>query len=156
MRFFFYGTLMDPDVLALVVGGPLPEGACAPAMLAGVRRVRVRGKSFPMLQPNAGGSVDGVVVEGFDRDAAIRVTWFESDGYDIVRRRVVLADGRAVRAWVYMPRPGALRSGGSWDFGRWQRRDKPAYLARLAAARGSWRPTARELAAAAAAWDRRR
>lgn len=156
MRFFFYGTLMDPDVLALVVGRPLADGARAPATLPDVRRVRVRGRGFPMLLPAAGAGVDGVVVEGLDRNAAIRVTWFESEGYDIVRRRVVLADGRAVPAWVYMPRPGALRSGGGWDFGRWQRREKPAYLARLGAARGSWRPTARELAAAADAWDRRR
>ena len=49
MRFFFYGTLLDPDVTALVLGRRLPPAAFVPASLPGHARRRAKGVSYPIL-----------------------------------------------------------------------------------------------------------
>jgi Gamma-glutamyl cyclotransferase, AIG2-like len=49
MRFFFYGTLLDRDVMALVLGRRLPPAAYAAAVLRGHARRRAKGASYPTL-----------------------------------------------------------------------------------------------------------
>jgi hypothetical protein len=47
--FFFYGTLLDHDVMALVIGRRLPPSAFVPATLKGHVRRRAKGVSYPIL-----------------------------------------------------------------------------------------------------------
>ncbi|MEE8559476.1 MAG: gamma-glutamylcyclotransferase family protein, partial [Alphaproteobacteria bacterium] len=77
MRYFFFGTLMDPDVRALVIGGPAPASRIEPATLAGFRRVHVAGRSYPMLISDALGRVEGCLVRGLDGRARARIGQFE-------------------------------------------------------------------------------
>ena len=46
MRFFFYGTLLDSDVAALVLGRRLPPAAFMPASLLGHARRRAKERRF--------------------------------------------------------------------------------------------------------------
>ena len=64
MRFFFYGTLLDRDVTALVLGRRLPPAAFVPAILPGYSRWRVQGGSYPISVPDHKGQVSGAVVGG--------------------------------------------------------------------------------------------
>ena len=70
MRFFFYGTLMDRDVLACVLARPVIAAALKPATLRGWRRCSVRGASYPVVVRDrgqlAGAGVDstGAITRG--------------------------------------------------------------------------------------------
>ena len=48
-RFFFFGTLMDRDVLELVLDRPVTERDLSPARLNGFARRRIAKDSFPVL-----------------------------------------------------------------------------------------------------------
>ena len=61
MRFFFYGTLLDRDVTALVLGRRLPPSAFEPAMLRGHSRRRARGVSYPVVVRDPRGEVSGAI-----------------------------------------------------------------------------------------------
>ena len=132
MRFFFFGTLMDPAVLDLVVGRHVPEAAKRPAVLDGYRRARVRGATYPIVVPAPGSEVAGVMVSGLRPSDADRLTAYEGDGY-VLAELEVRAGGGAKRAHVYLPRSGggleALEE--SWDFDDWRRRHRAGFLARL-------------------------
>lgn len=126
MRYFFYGTLMDSDVLARVVGHPVPAERIANARISGFRRVRARNGSYPILLPaDPADQVSGLVVEGLDANDACRLRAYEGPGYDLVPRHVVLEpDGRVVEALVFLPNERQAGSDAGWDLAAWQARDK--------------------------------
>jgi gamma-glutamylcyclotransferase (GGCT)/AIG2-like uncharacterized protein YtfP len=126
---FFYGTLADADVLAYVLGRPVDLGALAPARLAGFRRVRAAGASYPVLVADAEGSVDGVVLTRTIRRDIVRINHFESGEYAAELREVTLAAGGIRRAWLYAALPGLAASGEPWDLEAWRRGDKAAFFA---------------------------
>lgn len=131
MRFFFYGTLLDPDVMALVIGRRLPPSAFVPARAKGRVRRRARGVSYPILVRDPGGEAEGMVVDGLTVRDVERLTAYEGPRYRIARLRVQVEGGlRAVS--VFEP----LESGfqpvdGAWSLALWQGRHKRAFIARL-------------------------
>ncbi len=132
---FFFGTLMDPDVLALVLGRPIEDLCRGPATLTGYVRRRVRGESFPLLVPRAGGRVEGVLVEGLSRADISRLRYFEGSAYLLAPCRIITPSGiRAALAFlVDGGHGGVLRDSGlAWDLDQWQQRDKPRFLVRAA------------------------
>ena len=71
MRFFFYGTLLDHDVTALVLGRRLPPAAFMPASLPGHARRRVKSATYPIVVRDPRGEVPGAIVGGLSaRDVA--------------------------------------------------------------------------------------
>jgi hypothetical protein len=134
MRFFFYGTLMDPDLRALVIGRTAGIGI-EPATLIGWRRRRAVGFAFPIAVPAPGRRIEGVLARGLDRAALRRLCRYEDDGYRLVKVAVRLArSGRSVPALLFTPMRGRFRGGrGTWSLARWQRREKRRQLPRLRA-----------------------
>lgn len=134
LDFFVYGTLLDEEVRALVLGRDAAAVAAVPARLDGFRRVPVAGHSFPVVIADPRGLVEGALIAGLDAAAAARLSYFEGEAYQAVRRRVERADGVAVEAWLFVaaPRrpfaPGLRPRPGVWDLARWQRRHKAGYL----------------------------
>jgi hypothetical protein len=134
MRFFFYGTLIDCDVMALVIGRRLPPQAFEPASIMGYARRRASGASFPVLMRDPKGSVPGVVVRGLSaRDVAL-LNAYEGKGYCVVPRNVWQA-GRQITVSVFKSLAERdvrlVPSRESWDLVLWQRRHKRAYVARI-------------------------
>lgn len=128
MRYFFYGTLMDADVLRAVVG---TEATMEPATLRGWRRVGVRGEAYPIIVRDVASRVDGVLVRGLDARAASRLMSYEGPEYTVIRA-CVACGGRTVAAHVFAPRPGRLlRTEGAWDFEAWRRRHKRRWMSAL-------------------------
>ena len=128
MEYFFYGTLMDKDVLARVVGEPVPPARMEAAVVEGYRRLYVAGAWYPMLVPAPGGRVEGRLVCAIDARAAARIAQFESDAYELEALVVRAARRRAVRALTFMARPGVAAAPEEWDLASWRRRHKRAYL----------------------------
>ena len=132
MRFFFYGTLIDPDVRRVVLG----ERAAAAldlcdAVLPDWERRSVRGVSYPVILPRAGGVVSGILAGGIDAQGRRRLIAYEGAGYALTTLPALLADGGTTTVQVFLPVAGGLKTSDEpWDLARWQREDKPRTLAR--------------------------
>lgn len=127
MRFFFFGTLADADLLALVIGRPRP-GSPVSARLADHRLATVRGETFPMLVPASGAWVPGVVIEGFDEADYDRILFFESIDYAPRDVSVVLGPSETVPAIAFIATDAIADDGRPWDGDLWRRQDKAACL----------------------------
>ena len=125
MRYFFYGSLADPDVLGLVLGRPRPR--LAPASLAGWRRWRVAGACYPLIVPAPGETVAGAVADVSPAEAR-RLARYEGDDYILRALSVRLASGAPSTALVFLPRPDLAHAGEPWDPELWRRRDKAGLL----------------------------
>jgi hypothetical protein len=146
MRYFFYGSLTDPDVLAVVLGRR--PRRMAPATLAGWRRLRVAGECYPLISPAPGEQVEGAIVDISPAEAR-RLAWYEGDDYEPRELGVTLPSGEIVPALVFLPKPDLAHAGEPWDPARWRREHKAALLE----AAGRWMAfEARRPANSNAAW----
>ena len=132
LRYFFYGTLCDPDILRMILGyQPAPHQVVA-ASLAGYQRKTTRGKSYPVLQQLPGGAVDGLLFRAASPQDGKRLDAYEGPEYITLVLPVRPATGDAVSARVYLPRPGRLLAGpADWTLKNWQSREKAAFIKRL-------------------------
>lgn len=131
MRFFVYGTLLDLDVMALVLGRRLPPRAYVPASLPGHTRWRARSASYPVVVPEPRGEVAGAVVGGLSARDVARLAAYEGPGYRIVPLKI-RSHGKLVTVAVFEPVVSRLQpSGDLWDLALWQRRHKRAFVERL-------------------------
>ena len=132
MRFFFYGTLMDRDVLVRVLGRPVIPAALKPAVLRGWRRTARRGASYPVVVRDKAAHVDGVSVDGISKVEAERLTAYEGPGYRLVQ---VFADFPALgprAVFLFAPRPGTfVPTHAEWSLADWQATHKKRFLALL-------------------------
>ena len=159
LDFFVYGTLLDDDVRAAVLGRAGPGEPPIAATLAGFRRVPVTGQSFPALIVDPRGRVEGALVAGIAIVEAARLSYFEGPEYQPLRKRVERADGAAVDAWLFVPAPrqpfapGLRPRPGQWDLATWQRRHKAGYMRGLRSAMAS--PSKAVIAELRQAWQER-
>lgn len=132
MDFFFYGTLMDADVRAAVLGREVASSSVAPATLSGYRRVFVDGQAYPVLLPKAGGLLDGLFVRGLGgRDAAL-IDHFEGHQYYRQSIKIELKGGARAEALVYLPHGNVPVTDIDWAFDDWCRRHRLDYLRQIA------------------------
>lgn len=131
MRFFVYGTLLDRDVTALVLGRRLPPQAFKPAILSGHARWRAKGASYPVVVPDPRGKVVGAIVGDLSARDVACLSAYEGPGYRVVPLKV-RSRGDLITVAVFEPVVSRLRpSGDLWDLALWQRRHKRAFVARL-------------------------
>ncbi len=127
---FVYGTLMTPAVMRAVIGRLPPREA---AVLPDHRRHGLRGRVYPVVVPEAGAQVDGVLYTGLTPQELARLDRYEDDFY--LRRRVTVRDatGRARTAWCYVlrPRSRVRLARRPWSHARFERTALRDYLARL-------------------------
>lgn len=132
MRFFFYGTLIDPDVRRLVLGRHAPT-AIEPARLEGWRRLPLAGATYPVIVRDPAAAVAGILVRGLDAGARGLLVRYEGPEYELLPVEVLTGSDRRVAASVFAPRSGRARRGrGEWDFAEWARRHKRRFVATLA------------------------
>lgn len=127
-RYFFFGTLMDRDVLELVLDRPLGSGALVPARLGGYRRMRILGDSFPVLVEDARVTVDGVVFTSASPEEDARILFFEDYDYELAPCRPVLPDGRAVEATFCGAEDRVRVSDEPWELQPWAARHKRGFM----------------------------
>lgn len=128
MRYFFYGTLMDRELLAVVLGRMPPSHAFEPAQLDGYARYCIRDEAFPTLVPETGALADGLLVHDLTPQDAARIAWYETDDYEIRESAVRRSDGSEILARCCLPRAEAAHDGRPWSFDAWRRRDRELAL----------------------------
>jgi len=129
--FFFYGTLLDHDVMALVIGRRLPPSAFVPATLKGHVRRRAKGVSYPIVLRAPGSEVEGVIVGGLTKRDVERLAAFEGPRYRIAPLKVT-ADGVLRTVSVFEPKEESFKPvDGAWDLALWQGRYKRPFIARI-------------------------
>lgn len=138
MHFFFYGTLMDADVLGTVIGR---EGAVgSQAKLAGFRRSFAAGKHYPIITKDASAHVVGIAVKDLTEDEKAALRFYEGSNYTVDSVAIELLDsGETVEALVFSP--VKLESAGpdGWDLTTWQTETKPKFMDRLRKMMGKYR-----------------
>jgi hypothetical protein len=129
MRFFFYGMLMDPDLLSRGIGRMIVPGALSPALVHGYRRSSVRGTNFPVVLRDSTASVEGVVLREVSVVERERLADFEGDRYVLVPSLAEFRDRPLEPVLLFEPKAGAFAATGKpWSLERWQRLHKPAWL----------------------------
>ena len=125
---FFFGTLMDKDVLAIVLGRIPAAQDREAAFLRGWRRVLVAGRPYPMLVPQSGGRVEGVLVNGLSERECERLGFYEGWEYVTAPVTVRTLAGRVVETEMFTCSDGVLADNRDWGLDLWQRKHKPAAL----------------------------
>lgn len=123
---FFYGTLRDADVLAMVLGDE--RATLSDAVLDDHIAMAVANETFPIIHAKTGAQAHGLLAENLSDEALARLNFFELGfGYEL-RGLPVKASGRSVVASVYFCPPGLFETDGAWDFAAWGQRQKPFFL----------------------------
>ena len=130
MRYFFYGTLMDPDVRALVLRGSARAIRIEPATLPDYRRVYIRHRTYPVVVRDRSARVAGCLAHGLRAVDAARLADFEGREYEAAKRHVVTAADETVEAWVFVAGARAAPTTASWDLETWQQRHKASFRRR--------------------------
>jgi Gamma-glutamyl cyclotransferase, AIG2-like len=129
MRFFFYGTLMDPDLLSGVLGRRIAPSALISALLRGYRRSAVRGANYPVVVRDEGAWVEGMVLSGVtiaERDHLVR---YEGENYVLACALAEFPERPPEPVLFFEPRPGAVAATGEpWSLARWRLRDKSSAM----------------------------
>jgi Gamma-glutamyl cyclotransferase, AIG2-like len=128
MTYFFFGTLMDLDVLAAVLDRPLTGGELSQAWLRGYRRVRAATASYPVLVPATGLVVAGVLFHPQSTRDEVRIRHFEDGDYIDRRSMVRLRGGRQLPARVFFSLEALGSTDDPWDLAEWAHEHKAAFL----------------------------
>lgn len=130
-RFFFYGTLLDPLILAAVLRRPVDRLRLRPALLAGCRRVLHRSASYPVLIADPTAEVDGILASGATARDVRRLVAYEGPGYRLATLPVRVAAGGTVSAGVFLPVGDEIASGAPWNLETWRRQYREQFLRQL-------------------------
>jgi hypothetical protein len=118
MRVFFFGSLMDRELLALVIGRAIEDLGVAAAVIHGFARRRARDESFPVLVPHPGGRAEGVLVTDLTAADIARIQFFEGSDYALAALRVECR-GERLAAQVFLPTARLAAEETAWDFDSW-------------------------------------
>jgi hypothetical protein len=128
LPFFFFGTLMDRDVLGRVVDRPIAPAEMTEAWLWGYRRHAARNVPYPVLRPHRACHVKGWLFQPRSFDERARVDHFESEEYEPSIMRVQ-AGTRMVTAYGYLDLADVFDVlDEDWSLHWFQAVEKPWYL----------------------------
>ncbi len=126
---FFFGTLMDLDVLTYLLQRPVDVDDLQPAAISGFRRRRACGASYPMLVAHPNGVVGGRLLRRASARDIARINHYESGEYGAELRRVETSCGRHVAAWLYLGLDHLAATSDAWSLAVWQREHKASFFA---------------------------
>lgn len=115
-RVFIYGTLLNRDLLRIVLGR---EFKAQDACLSGFRSSWVKGQEFPMLAADPNYTADGIVLENVSPEEIARLDFYEGPySYDLAEVEIDV-DGEKKRAQTYLPEAGKWTPDRAWSIDEW-------------------------------------
>ncbi|WP_404379096.1 gamma-glutamylcyclotransferase family protein [Caenispirillum salinarum] len=126
---FVFGSLMDKDILSIVLDREPTDVAVTDAVVRGFQRRRVSDEFYPVLVPRPDGTVVGRLVEGLSADDLERVHFYEGDVYELAPVHATTTCGRRETANVFLDAGDLKVSREGWDFDAWHRHEKQEALA---------------------------
>lgn len=124
---FVFGTLLDEDVLRIVLGRELPSSYRCCASLADHCRLKQHDDTYPIVERFAGGSVCGQLLMLNTQDLA-RVRFFEAEEYELESTQVLAATGETVDAMFCAERATWPGPRSPWSLRQWQHEHKGAFV----------------------------
>ena len=132
MRFFFYGTLIEPEILHAVLRRAVHPARRRNAVLRGYRRVYRKGASpTPSSSPMRHPTSKELSVPALTAPDVALLTAYEGPEYEICELPVRLSGNGFVRAKVFLPRAACEASRVPWTLEEWQRRYRRTFVRRL-------------------------
>jgi gamma-glutamylcyclotransferase (GGCT)/AIG2-like uncharacterized protein YtfP len=131
LRFFFYGTLIEPEILHAVLNRTVHPALRRTAVLHGYRRVYRKGASYPVLAADAASEVEGIVVSALTAPDVALLTAYEGAEYEIRELPVRISRDGLVLAKVFLPRAACEASRVPWVLEEWRWRHGRALVRRL-------------------------
>ncbi|MDJ0947196.1 MAG: gamma-glutamylcyclotransferase family protein [Kiloniellales bacterium] len=128
MRFFFFGSLRDHDILEVVIGRSFPRRPFPAGHLPDHRLERMAKETFPLLVAAPGAQAPGIVVEGLETADIERIHFFESVEYEPRLHTVELAAGGTLDCHLFAATPVAGVTGEYWHYDDWAARHKAKEL----------------------------
>lgn len=128
MHWFFFGSLLDTDVLRIVLDSPLQTLHRQTALLPGFARYRVEQETFPALAAHDESCVEGLLVGGLSEEDGRRICFFEGDEFVLQQHYVQTQDGATHQALVFRATELITLSSEPWHLNHWQQQHKPLYL----------------------------
>lgn len=126
--FFFYGSLMDLELLEAVLGRNPGHLAFTPGWLQGFAAETALGYSFPTLVENKTARTDGLVTHGLSDDDVARIAYFEDTEYAPAVFDIATAETE-IAAQVFVATTALKSTGELWSFDHWRRHHKPLLVA---------------------------
>lgn len=133
MRFFFYGTLIDAEILHAVLRRPVDRRQRRSAVLEGYRRVYRRNACYPVLVEDRTARVQGIVVSALTTRDVSLLKSYEGPEYEMRELPVRLSgsDSSPIRANVFLPGPECEATSETWVLEDWRRRFGRAFVSRV-------------------------
>lgn len=127
---FTFGTLMDADVLSIVIDAPIEPFVRLSATVRGLGRRWVVDDHYPVLVADSSGTTDGLLIHGLDERALERILFFEGEEFEL-GPLVVEVDDKPVDARYFAHREKKPVSELDWTLEQWQLHTKPDTLHRV-------------------------
>jgi len=132
MPYFFYGTLMDKDVLEIVAGKKVLEKFISEGCLLGHERVYLKNLSYPALITASQSSVRGVLYDGLDEYEVAKIMHFEGNQMILKSLPIVVqtgeSTGQSQLAEVFYGEFGKELTDHIWSLEKWMKDEKAEYL----------------------------
>ncbi len=122
---FLYGTMLDMEILELVLGRSVSAGELMAARLEGFRRVKVPDESYPVLVAANESGIGGAVISKLSASDWDRVIFFENVEYEHRECVVQLDDGTELIAVFYSDGVMVPGADDEWTLEWWQEVHKP-------------------------------
>ncbi len=120
MNWFFFGSMMDQEVLEIVVGRTVLEEEMITTILPGYRRVGVANESYPALVHTSNQSIEGVLIEDLDASESLRIIYFEGEEYKPEEVQLQLKNHKPESAYCFLASADLELVDREWDFESWR------------------------------------
>ena len=124
---FFFGSLMDQDVLEIVLGKKIDVQNLKQGVLLGYQCEKEVKESYPVLIPSPGKQATVLIAESLSTTDIDRILFYETGEYDLVRFNLLI-DEKEITALGFATGDDIASSGERWHLNVWQKKDKAAFL----------------------------
>lgn len=121
---FFYGSLLDKDVFEGISGLKRDKVRTTAAIREGFACTGMLNWPYPMLVQQQNAKLSGIVFHDIEDPALSRIKFYEGDEYELVEVDLI-ANGQAMKAFVFEGSQNEVSDGKAWSFERWQADEKP-------------------------------